>query len=220
MKEKTTPTQKALNLWAIILIIWSVYRSFLKMPEWFDELVAKPLVFVLPVFYYIVKIDKKPLLSSLLINLKPKKILGDFLYSLILAAIFLGAGALALYLKFKNIILPILPQGNQIFLIVILAIATGITEEILSRGFVLKMLNDEAKNYFSSIFISSILFFILHIPILFANAKITGNLLLAFMATDMVLSIINGYLFLERKSLLPPILIHAFYNIMVSLLFL
>jgi len=220
MKEKTTPTQKALNLWAIILIIWSVYRSFLKMPEWFDELVAKPLVFVLPVFYYIVKIDKKPLLSSLLINLKPKKILGDFLYSLILAAIFLGAGALALYLKFKNIILPILPQGNQIFLIVILAIATGITEEILSRGFVLKKLYDESKNYFSSIFISSILFFILHIPILFANAKITGNLLLAFMATDMVLSIINGYLFLERKSLLPPILIHAFYNIMVSLLFL
>ena len=181
---------------------------------------AKPLVFVLPVFYYIVKIDKKPLLSSLLINLKPKKLVSDFLYSLVLAVMFLGAAALALYLRFKNISLPILPQGNQIFLIVILAIATGITEEILSRGFVLKKLYDESKNYFSSIFISSILFFILHIPILFANAKITGNLLLAFMATDMVLSIINGYLFLERKSLLPPILIHAFYNIMVSLLFL
>ena len=220
MKDKTTPTQKTLNLWAIILIIWSVYRSFLKMPEWFDELVAKPLVFVLPVFYYIVKIDRKPLLSSLLINLKPKKIWSDFLYSLILAVMFLGAAALALYLRFKEISLPILPEANQTIMIIILAIATGITEEILSRGFVLKKLYDESKNYFSSIFISSILFFILHIPILFANAKITGNLLLAFMATDMVLSVINGYLFLERKSLLPPILIHAFYNIMVSLLFL
>lgn len=220
MSSKITPTQKALNLWAVILIVWSVYRSYLKLPVWFDELVAKPLIFVLPVFYYITKVDKKPVLSSLLINLKPKKVLSDVLYSLLLAVMFIMAAALALYLRFKEIKLPPPPPSNQILLIVVLAIATGVTEEVLSRGFVLKRLFDESKNYFSSIFISSILFFMLHIPILFANAKLTGNLLLAFMATDMVLSIINGYLFLERKSLLPPILIHAFYNIMVSLLFL
>ena len=220
MKYNATPTQKALNLWAIVLIVWSVYRSFLKMPEWFDELVAKPLVFVLPVLYYIVRVDKKPLFSSLFINIKPKKLFSDLLYSLALAILFLGAAALALYLRFKEVHLPLFPPTNQIGWIIILSLATGITEEILSRGFVLKHLYEESKNYFSSIFISSILFFILHIPILFANSKITGNLLLAFMATDMVLSIINGYLFLERKSLLPPILIHAFYNVMVALLFL
>lgn len=220
MKQKSTPTQKTLNLWAIVLIVWSVYRSFLKMPEWFDELVAKPIVFVLPVFYYVIKIEKKPLFSSLFINLKPKKLLGDFLYSLVLTLMFFAAAMIALYFRFKQISLPSLPPGNQILPIILLAVATGVTEEILSRGFVLKRLFEESKNYFSSIFISSVLFFILHIPILFANAKITGNLLVAFMATDMVLSIINGFLFLERKSLTVPILIHAFYNVMVALLFL
>ena len=72
MKSKTTPLQKALNLWAVILIAWSIYRTYLKMPEWFDEFIAKPLVFVLPVIYYIKKIDKQNVLSSLYISLKPK----------------------------------------------------------------------------------------------------------------------------------------------------
>ena len=64
-KKAVTPTQKALNLWAVILIVWSVYRTYFKLPEWFDEFVAKPAVFVLPVFVYIKWVEKKEILSSL-----------------------------------------------------------------------------------------------------------------------------------------------------------
>ncbi len=220
MKEKVTPTQKALNLWAVILIIWSLYRSFLKMPEWFDEFIAKPAVFVLPVIYYIKRIDKKSILQSLYLNLSGKKLISDVVYSFMAVIIFFGAALLAIYLRTNALPKTNLPDAQSIAIIVILAMATGITEEILSRGFVLKKLYDESGNYFSSIFLSSILFFILHVPILFTNINITGNLLLTFMVTDMVLSIINGFIFLERKSLTVPIFIHAFYNIMVSLMFL
>lgn len=220
MKEKTTPTQKALNVWAIILIAWSIYRTYFKMPVWVDEFIAKPIVFVLPVFYFIRKSDKKPILPSLYLDLKPKKVLNDVLYGLMIAAIFLGSSILAVYVKFKKInIIGHIPDSKTILSVVILAIATGITEEILSRGFVLKKLYDESKNYYSSIFLSSILFFFLHVPILFTNIKITGNLLLVFMATDLLLSVVNGFIFLERKSLIVPILIHTFYNIAVGLFF-
>jgi hypothetical protein len=220
MKEKVTPTQKALNLWAVILIIWSIYRSFFNMPEWFDEFVAKPAVFVLPVLYYIRIVDKKGIMESLYINLSGKKFVSDVVYSIMAVVLFFGAALLAIYMKTGSLPKPNLPNAQAIAIIVILAVATGITEEILSRGFVLKKLYDESKNYFSAIFLSSILFFILHVPILFTNVDITGNLLLTFMVTDMVLSIINGFIFIERKSLTVPIFIHAFYNIMVSLMFL
>ena len=60
--KKVTPTQKALNLWAVILIVWSVYRTYFKLPEWFDEFVAKPVVFVLPVLVYIKSVEKKEIL--------------------------------------------------------------------------------------------------------------------------------------------------------------
>lgn len=220
MKSKTTPLQKALNLWAVILIAWSIYRTYFKMPEWFDEFIAKPLVFVLPVIYYIKKIDKQNVLSSLYISLKPKKLFQDFLYAVGIGIIFFIITSLAYFIKSgKFISFNYNISSANILLIIITALATGITEEILSRGFVLKKLYEESKNPFSSTFFSSILFFFLHVPILFSNAKIGGNLLLVFLATDLLLSMINGLIFIERKSLVVPIFLHAFYNIIIALSF-
>lgn len=220
MKEKVSPTQKALNLWAVILIVWAIYRTYFKMPEWFDEFIAKPMVFVLPVFYYIKNIDKKPFLDSLYLKLNFKSILNDLLNSFVIGGIFLLTAILAVYAKSQKLdLFTHLPSATSLFLIVITALITGITEEILSRGFVLKKLYEESKNVYTSTFFASVLFFFLHVPILFSNPKITGNMLLIFMTTDLMLSMVNGLIFLQRKSLTSPILIHAFYNVVIALVF-
>lgn len=215
-KKEISPTQKALNLWAIILIIWSIYRANFRMPDWFDEFITKPVIFIFPVYYFLTKIEKKNFLSA--IDLKPKLIFKDLLLGLLIGTIFLISGTLANYIKFHKIIFfTNLPSINKIIFICLLGLATGISEEILSRGFVLKRLYTESKNIYSSSFFASILFFFLHVPILFTNLKITGNLLLLFMAIDIGLSLALSFLFLTRRSLSLPIIIHAFYNIAVSL---
>jgi membrane protease YdiL (CAAX protease family) len=220
MREKITPTQRALNLWAVILIIWAFYRTYLKMPEWFDEFIAKPLVFVLPVFYYLKEVDKKPILSSLYLHLKPKIIFRDLFNSLVIGGVFLMTAILSFYLREKKLILiSNFPGWDKFLLVVFTALATGTTEEILSRGFVLKKLYEQSKNVYSSTFFASVLFFFLHVPILFANPRINGTMLLMFMTTDLLLSMINGIIFLEKKSLTAPILIHAFYNIIIAIAF-
>jgi len=220
MREKITPTQRALNLWAVILIIWAFYRTYLKMPEWFDEFIAKPLVFVLPVFYYLKEVDKKPILSSLYLHLKPKIIFRDLFNSLVIGGVFLMTAILSFYLREKKLILiSNFPGWDKFLLVVFTALATGTTEEILSRGFVLKKLYEQSKNVYSSTFFASVLFFFLHVPILFANPRINGTMLLMFMTTDLLLSMINGIIFLEKKSLTAPILIHAFYNIIIAMAF-
>lgn len=216
MKSKVTPTQKALNLWAIILIIWAVYRAKLKLPEWFDEFIAKPAVFILPVLYYIKKFEKKDFTSAL--YLKTKKIGSDILLSVGIGGFFLVSAILANLLKSGKVdFFARFSDPQTLLLVIALALATGISEEILSRGFVLKRLYEESKNAYTASFFASILFFFLHVPMLFANLKINGNLLLLFMATDLILSLINSFIFLERKSLLVPILIHAFYNLSIIL---
>jgi len=215
MKQKISPTQKALNLWAVILIIWSIYRANVKMPEWFDEFIAKPLVFILPVYYYIKNIDKTNFFSAIL--LKQKQIVKDLILGLGVGGIFFATAIFANYVKFHRIFFvnkSFTPQ--DMLLIVLMALATGISEEILSRGFVLKRLYDESRNIYTSSFFASILFFFLHVPILFTNAKIVGNMLILFMMTDLVLSLVNSFIYLDRKSLVLPILIHAMYNISLT----
>jgi len=213
MKDnKISDYQKALNVWAIILIIWSVYRAKFIMPEWFDEFIAKPLVFVLPVYYYITKKEKKNFFNEIYLN--TKKITSDVILGIGVGGLFLFSAIIANYLKYRKIF--VFDKGldlKSLMIILAIALATGICEEILSRGFVLKRLYDESKNIVTASFFASILFFFLHVPILFTNQRINGSTLLMFMAADMILSLANSYLFIERKSLVLPILIHAFYNV-------
>jgi membrane protease YdiL (CAAX protease family) len=222
MKDKkiVTPMQKALNLWAVILIVWSIYRTYFKLPEWFDEFIAKPLVFVLPVLVYIKSVEKREVLSSLFINKNLKNFVKEFFISFGVGLALLLTALFSIYLRSNKIdLLSHFPSFNRFGLIILTALATGITEEILSRGFILKRLHEESKNVYQSTFFASILFFFLHVPILFASSKINGNMLLIFMVTDLLLSMITGLIMIQRKSLTIPILIHAFYNITIALSF-
>lgn len=220
MRSKTpvSPIQKVLNVWAIVLIIWSVYRAYFKteLPIFFDEFIAKPAVFLIPVFYYITKVEKKNFFSA--IDLKSENLLKNIFLGLAIGFVFFLSGTLGIFLKSQNVASIF---SNQNFAMIgsflLIAIATSISEEVLSRGFVLKRLYEESKNAFSSSFFTSILFFFLHVPILFTNDKIVGTLLLKVMFTDLILSLAVSFIYLERRNLLLPILIHAFYNLSLYL---
>ncbi len=217
MKKQVSPTQKALNVWAVILIIWAFYRAKFQLPAWFDEFIAKPIVFILPVLWYIRKYEKKDFFNA--IDLTRKGLTGNILLGFGMGALFIISIVLANFIKFNKIFLTH-PSGltvTNLGYIILLSLATAASEEILSRGFILKRLYEESKNIYTSSFFASILFFFLHVPILFTNTKISGNILLAFLVTDMVLSLINSFIFLTRKSLVAPILIHALYSISLML---
>lgn len=219
MKQKTSPTQRVLNTWAIVLIIWSIYRAKFQtnLPLWFDEFIAKPLVFLMPVYYFITRIEKKDFFEG--IDFKPKVKIGDVVLGTVIGLFFFASGLLSNYVKYGK--LAPSPDAslsvNMIVLYVFVSLATAISEEVLSRGFVLKRLFDDSKNLVTSSFLASILFFFLHVPILFTSQKIVGFLLLRVMVTDMILSLAISILYLQRRSLIIPILIHAFYNMSIYL---
>lgn len=216
MKSKVSPTQRALNMWAVVMIIWAIYRAKFHLPVWFDEFVAKPIVFILPVYWYVTHVEKTDFFEG--IWFKSKQILPDLLYGLAIGGIFFASAVASNF--FINHKLTFFNQSfnaQVFFIVVITALATSISEEILSRGFILKRLYEDSHNIITSSFFASILFFFIHVPVLFTSTKITGNLLLLIMATDLILSMINSFIFLKRKSLTLPILIHAMYNITILL---
>ena len=214
--EKITPTQRMLNMWAIVLILWAFYRAHFKtdLPMWIDEFIAKPLIFITPLYYYISKYENHHnILTALSFKLKGWKT--DVLIGLLVGGIFFIGGASANYVKYHSIFPkhPIYFGNYNIFLLVAVGIGSAITEEILMRGFVLKRLYEESKQVFRSAAFVSFLFFFLHIPILFTSKDITGYTILQVMATDLALSLCVSLIYLQRKSITVPILIHVLYNI-------
>lgn len=209
MKKKASPNQKMLFWWGWILIVWSIYRSVFKtaLPIWFDEFIAKPVVFILPVLLYIKKIEKKSIIDRL--DFRSKNIMLDLSLGLVF-----GLVLFVIATSFTELNL-----NKNIPFIFLIAIATSVSEEILSRGFVLKRLYETWGSIFNSAFFASILYFFLRVPILFTNERITGSALLIVMFVDIVFSLFVSLVFLLRRNLVAPIFIHAFYSIYIYLLF-
>ena len=213
MRRQST-LQKALSVWGAILLIWSFYRLNLQLPLWFDELIAKPLVFILPIYLFTTKYEHLNFFQAVAFDVK--KIKKEFFIGLGIGLLFIITILFTNVIK-KGLLFPMLPIS--LFLTeAFFALTTGISEEVLSRGFILKRLYEDSKNIFTASFFSSFLFFFLHVPMLFTNPKLTGPLILLFMTTDFLLSMICSVLFLSRKQVVAPIVVHACYNFALFLL--
>ena len=86
MKKETSPLQKMLNIWAIVLILWAFYRTKFSLPEPIDEFIVKPAVFILPVYYFIKHVEKSDFLSG--IWLKTNNFIADSKFGLSIGAFF------------------------------------------------------------------------------------------------------------------------------------
>src|SRR5690554_1183994 len=91
MKKQVSPTQKMLNTWAIIVIIWSFYRSYFKtdLPIWFDEFIAKPAIFLLPIYYFVTKVEKAQFWSA--VDFHKKNLGKDILLGLLIGLAFIAS---------------------------------------------------------------------------------------------------------------------------------
>lgn len=206
-------------VWFLIFLAWSVFRANFMLAEWADELLVKPLIFVLPVFYIVLIREKK---SPAVLGLAPtsRDFFSDLAIGAVIGVLFALEGLLANFIKYGQFsFAPIMASkvtgGITVFLG--LNLATSLWEEILGRGYMFKRLLDRTGNQFWSAVVSSFLFLLLHIPILLTRLQLRGISLLVYPVSIMILGITNCYIFSARRSLTLPILIHAFWNMTVAL---
>ena len=204
------------HLWAWILLVWSLYRYFLKLPEWADELVFKPLVFVAPVVWYVRRIEKRRLET---VGLTGKNFFTSLYIGLGFGLLFALEGLAANAIKYGKLqIIPSAVFGQYgMGLLLLLSLATAVSEEILSRGFVFSRLLEKMKSVPKASILSTILFVLLHVPILVMSLKLQGMTLVLFFVTDVILGLANSLLFSTTRSLVAPILVHLFWNMTVAL---
>lgn len=212
----TDSLESVYRIWAWILLIWSLYRYFLRLPEYLDELLFKPLVFLGPVLWYVRKIEKRSLAS---LGLTMKKFFPSVYIGLGIGLLFAVEGLAANALKYGKVnINPIVAiQQYGLVLLLVLSVVTAFSEEVLSRGFLFQRIHEKSRNLFSALFISAVLFILLHVPILVTSLKLQGFTLVLFFVTDFVLSLANGLLLYQTGSVVAPLLVHVFWNMTVAL---
>ncbi len=213
--SETSSPEPIYRLWAWILLAWSLYRYFVSVPEWADEFVFKPLVFVAPVLWYVLKKEGRSLAS---IGLTGENFFKSIYIGLGFGMVFAIEGLLAHALKYGSVdVNPIAAFREYGFFLIIVSLATAFSEELLSRGFVFNRLHEKTGSLMKAAFIGAVLFLCLHVPMLVTINKLTGSTLILFFVTDFILAFANSILFATTRSLVAPILVHIFWNMTVAL---
>lgn len=206
-------------VWFVIFLVWAFYRAKFFLPEWIDEFLVKPLIFVLPVVYVVIVREKKKL-SELGLTPKLKDFLVDLYIGVLIGIAFALEGLIVNYFKYGQLSFAptlVVKVSGGIIPFLLINLATSLWEEILGRGYLYQRLLRVSNNQFWAASSSSFLFLLLHIPIMFTRLHLLGASLLIYPLSILLLGITNSYLFTLRGSLTLPILIHTFWNMTVAL---
>jgi len=211
MKKKINSIWVILVLYLLIALVWTVYRAFFHLSEAADELVFKPLVFVLPVLIW-VKLKEKTTLNSL--GFTKRNLLTNLLIGLGFGLLFALEGIIISAIKYQNLTFnPDRLKLDNILFMGLVSLATGFSEEVLNRGFLMNRLWGKWGNEFWANFVSGLFFVLMHLPIAFfvLNYRLPFDLI-AYCLSIFVLGFADGYVFGRTKSIYSPILSHALWN--------
>jgi membrane protease YdiL (CAAX protease family) len=204
------------HVWGWIVLAWALYRYFFKLPESVDEFIFKPMVFVLPVLWYVQYKEQRKLNS---LGLTIKNIFPSIYIGLGFGFIFALEGLATNIAKYGQFTFSPIRAFDQygLTMLLILSLATAISEEILSRGYIFNRLMEATKRLPYALIMSTLMFVFLHVPILVTSLKLHGSALVLYFLTDFILGFANALIYYNTGSLVAPILVHLFWNMTVAL---
>lgn len=215
-KQPALIIESTYRVWGWIVLVWAFYRYFIHFPEWVDEFIFKPMIFALPVLWFVRNREKRTMAS---VGLTAKNLFPSIYIGLGFGFVFALEGLAANAIKYgKLTIMPIEAFAQYgMGMLLLLSAATAFSEEVLSRGFVFTRFIEGKKGIVYASVVSTLMFVVLHIPILAFSLKLQGMALVLFFVTDFILGFANSLLLFNTGSLVAPILVHIFWNMTVAL---
>lgn len=198
-------------LFSFIFVIWAFYRYFPEiLPTWVEELILKPVVWIIPTFWLVKKIEKKPLSS---LGFTQKNLFPSVYWGIGLGLVFAFEGLLTNILKYGGLkTTPVVGTPLAFFGTLFLSFATAFSEEVVFRGYIFNRLREIWKNEWLASLASAILFMIIHLPVGVFVLGYTPSVMLAFLFLVLVYGIGAAFVFARTGNLVSSILLHVLWS--------
>ena len=198
--------KKLLVVYTVILILWTLYRLLFHLPEWVDEWVAKPILWLGPLVlsgqltgHMLHNQLKKTTSYNIILGL-----IGGFLY-------------FAVYRLITRQTAIVLIPGMTLFGVAthfLITFATGLTEELTFRLVFLDSLTRLTKDNLGAILISSFLFVGIHFPIMTLVYHYTFVQIVSYSSVLLISSFVYSGMYLYKKSVGSSAITHAVWNVL------
>lgn len=191
-----------------LVVFWGFYRFLFKFPDEIEELIIKPLVWLIPILYFSNK--EKLGLSSLGITFT--NLFQSVYLSLGLGSVFVIVALIANYFKYGFLNFGANIGNLPLMASLGLSFATSFSEEIAFRGYIFGRLLSVLKDDLKANLVQTAVWTIIHIPIAFFVWKL--NLTAGFIY--LFLTALFGYgsalIYGKTKNIFGSIFLHVLWE--------
>jgi len=199
------------GLFSFIFVIWAVYRYFPGiLPTWVEELILKPIVWLVPTFFIVREVECQPLSS---LGWTKKNLFPSLYWGIGLGMVFVLEGLVTNIIKYSGLNLASFQASPEIFFgALFLSFVTAISEETVFRGYIFNRLLKIWKKEWLANIISSALFSFIHLPIAVFSLSYTPTAMLVYLFLVLIYGIGAAFVFARTKNIVSCIFLHVFWS--------
>jgi len=198
-------------LFSLIFVLWAIYRYFPEiLPTWAEELILKPLVWLVPTFWIVKEVEREKLAS---LGFTKKNLSRSLLWGVGLGIVFALEGLLTNIFKYRGLHLISLDYTTLTFLgALALSFVTAISEETVFRGYIFTRLWRIWKSEWLANIVSAFLFTLIYLPVGIFVLGYRPMVMLAYLLFVFIYGFASAFVFARTENLVSSILLHVFWS--------
>ncbi len=210
---KTSLLKHATLLFTSLFLVWGCYRLNFKLPDEIEELIIKPIIWIVPVLF-LVKYEKTNLES---IGLTFNNLFKSIYITLILGSFFAMLAFITNYIKYGKFNFGANLGQQGLLLSLGISFATAISEEIVFRGFIFSRLWSATGNELHANLITTSLWTLIHVPVVIFVNKLNPIDAFIYLFLTFILGIGSAFLYARTKNISSSIFLHVLWEWPINL---
>jgi membrane protease YdiL (CAAX protease family) len=208
MSKKETAIKHATVLAVYLLIVWGFYRLFFELPEEIEELIVKPIVWLLPVIYLVRKEGGN--LSS--VGITTKKLFPAIYFTLALGAVFAVEAIIINFVKHGGFEFTANIGEKALITSLGITFVTAFSEEVSFRGYLFNRVWGALDNEWLANIATSIVWALVHIPIVVFVWKLSLISSLIYLFLTALFGVGSAFIFARTRNVFSSILLHILWQ--------
>ena len=208
MPNKETAIKNSTILATYLLIVWGFYRLLFKFPDDVEDLIIKPIFWLLPVFYLV----KKEKLGFASVGITSKGLFSSIYSSLALGVFLTITGVVINFIKYKGVNFLDDIGPTPFFTLLVLSLATGVSEEIAFRGYIFNRIWSALGSEWKANIIVSTVWALVHVPIVLFWWKLDLIGTIGILVLTFIFGVGSSFAFARTRNIASSILLHMLWE--------
>lgn len=213
MVATTSKLQNVIKLYVILLLVWGFYRVLFKLPDYIEELVFKPLLWLGALYWFLQKEKSGPVSGFASVGWTAKNIFSSIYLGIGLGVVFAVMGIISNIFKYEALDLSDFGfTANSLLGGLSLSFITAVSEETVFRGYFFSRAVKALKSEWSANILVSFGWVLIHLPVLFFVYDLSLSELPARALLSFIFSLGAGFVYGRTGNILAPVLLNVFWS--------